>query len=238
MATGKLHSYDADGVECIGYLALPDGDGPAPGILVSPAFSGLSDMERATCDRLAEQGYVALGVDYYSGGTLAANREEAAALMAKMQANRPLLATRMIAALEELRGLSQTKGQKLGAMGYCFGGKSVLDLARVGADFAAGVSLHGVYDAPPEPSKKMKAALLICDGWDDSLCPPEAKVALAEELSEHCDDWQMLAFGGTGHAFTNPKASVGNGFGYSESADRRSWRALSDFFDDALRKGI
>lgn len=234
MATGKQHSYDADGVECIGYLAIPDGDGPFPGVLVSPAFSGLSDMERASCDRLAAQGYVALGVDYYSGGTLAASREEAAGLMAKLQANRSLLASRMVAALKELRGLPQTQGKKIGAMGYCFGGKSVLDMARIGADFTAGVTLHGVYDAPPEPSKKMKAALLICDGWDDSLCPPDAKVALAAELSAHCDDWQMLAFGGTGHAFTNPKAAVGNGFGYSELADKRSWRALSAFFDEQL----
>lgn len=234
MPTGQDHRYDADGMTCIGYLAVPEGDGPFPGVLVSPAFSGLSDTERASCDRLAQQGYVALGVDYYSGGKLAADRDEAASLMAALQADRPLLARRMEAALAELRGLPQTRGRKLGAMGYCFGGKSVLDLARAGAEFEAGVSLHGVYDAPPAGSKRIKARLLICDGWDDSLCPPEVKVALAEELNAHCDDWQMLSFGHTGHAFTNPKAAASKGFGYSEAADRRSWRALSDFFADHL----
>lgn len=234
MRTGRKHPYDADGIECIGYLSLPQGEGPFPGVLVAPAFSGLSDMERAGCDRLAQQGYVALGVDYYSGGALAADQSEAAQMMANLQSNRPLLASRMIAALNELRDLPQTKSQKLGAMGYCFGGKAVLDLARSGADFAAGVTLHGVYDAPPSGSEKIKAALLICDGWDDSLCPPKVKVALAEELSDHCDDWQMLAFGGTGHAFTNPKASVGSGLGYSHKADQRSWRALTTFFGDEL----
>lgn len=234
MPTGTAHPYDSNGTECIGYLALPDGGGPAPGILVSPAFAGLGDMERATCDRLAALGYVALGVDYYSGGTRAADRAEAATLMAAMQANRPLLAERMGAALAELRGRPETAGRKLGAMGYCFGGKSVLDLARSGADFTAGVTLHGVYDAPPEGSQKMHASLLICDGWDDSLCPPEAKVALAKELTAHCDDWQMLAFGHTGHAFTNPAAAVGGGFGYSDAAERRSWRALTGFFAEML----
>ena len=234
MRNGNDHSYDADGVTCIGYLALPQGDGPFPGVLVSPAFSGLSDLERGHCDRLAAQGYVALGVDYYSGGKLAADRAEAAGLMAAMQADRPLLARRMIAALAALRAVPQTQGRKLGAMGYCFGGKSVLDLARSGADFAAGVSLHGVYDPPPAGSQKMTAALLICDGWDDPLCPPDAKVALAAELSAHCDDWQMLAFGGTGHAFTNPTAAVGAGFGYAAKADRRSWAALSAVFEEML----
>ena len=126
-------------------------------------------------------------------------------------------------------------GGKAGAVGYCFGGKSVLDLARSGADFAAGVVLHGVYDASPEGARKMVPALLICDGWDDSLCPPEVKVALAEELSAQCDDWQMLSFGHTGHAFTNPAAAPNKGFGYSEAADRRSWRALTAFFDEMLR---
>ena len=235
MTQGTNHPYMCNGTECIGYLALPDGDGPAPGILVSPAFMGLSDTERAACDRLAAQGYVALGVDYYSGGTLAKDREEAAGLMAEMQNNRPLLAERMQGALAELAAQPRTQGQKLGAMGYCFGGKSVLDLARIGAELAAGVSLHGVYDAPPSGSQKMHPALLILHGWDDPLCPPDATVALAAEMTEHCEDWQILSFGATGHAFTNPKAAPGNGFGYSEKAAERSWRALSDFFEDELR---
>lgn len=234
MFKGQDHPYDAAGTECIGYLSLPEGPGPFPGILVSPAFGGLSDMDRGTCDRLADLGYVALGVDYYAGGRHTTDRAEAASWMAALQGDRPLFAVRMQAALAALRAVPQMGG-KAGAMGYCFGGKSVLDLARSGADFAAGVTLHGVYDAPPAGSQKMVPALLICDGWDDSLCPPEAKVALAEELTAHCDDWQMLAFGHTGHAFTNPKAAVGNGFGYSETAERRSWTALTDFFDEMLR---
>ncbi|WP_136634597.1 dienelactone hydrolase family protein [Pseudooceanicola onchidii] len=232
MLKGQDHRYDAKGAECIGYLALPAGDGP--GVLVAPAFGGLSDSDRATCDRLADLGYVALGVDYYSGGRHSTDRAQAAEWMAELQGNRPLFATRMQAALTAIRAVPQMAG-KVGAMGYCLGGKGVLDLARSGAAFDAGVTLHGVYDAPPDGSKTMAPALLICDGWDDSLCPPDAKVALAEELTTHCSDWQMLAFGHTGHAFTNVKAAPGKGFGYSKAADRRSWRALTAFFDEILR---
>lgn len=233
MLNGTAYPYDADGTACVGYLSLPATEAPCPGILIAPAFRGLAESDRETCDRLAEAGYVALGVDYYSDGKYTTDADEARQWMGELQNNRPLLATRMQAALATLREVPQC-GAKVGAMGYCLGGKAVLDLARSGAAFDAGVTLHGVYDAPPQGSATMTPALLICDGWDDSLCPPEAKVALAAELTAHCADWQMLSFGHTGHAFTNPNASTGNGFGYSEPADRRSWTALLGFFNEIL----
>lgn len=225
--------YDADGTPCHGYLALPDGDGPFPGVLVTPAFSGLSDMERGHADRLAAMGYAALGVDYYGQGALARSREEAAAFMAVLNGDRPLLAARMQAALTALKGLEMVDAARCGAIGFCFGGKAVLDLARAGADFRAGVSLHGVYDAPPAGSADMKAALLILDGWDDPLDPPEVKVALAKELTAHCPDWQFLAFGHTGHAFTNPGANA-PGMGFSQSANNRAWAAMGRFFEETM----
>lgn len=227
------HIYDADGTPCHGYLALPEGDAPTAGVLVAPAFAGLSDTERATCDRLAGLGYVALGVDYYGHGTLAGTRDEAAALMGALQEDRSTLALRMQAALATLAAQPRVAKGRLGAMGFCFGGKAVLDLARSGADFRAGVSMHGVYDAPPAGSNKIAPALLICHGWEDPLCPPDATVALAQELTAHCDDWQILAHGHTGHAFTNRKASA-PGMAYAETADRRSWDAMLRLFDETL----
>jgi dienelactone hydrolase len=225
--------YDAGGTPCHGYLALPEGKGPFAGVLVVPAFSGLSDLERGHADRLARMGYAALGVDYYGHGTLARTREEAARLMAGLNGDRPLLAARMQAALKALKGLEAVDAGRCGAIGYCFGGKAVLDLARSGADFRAGVSFHGVYDAPEAGSATMQAALLICDGWDDPLCPPGAKTALAGELNTHCPDWQVLSFGHTGHAFTNPGANM-PGMGFSESANARSWAAMARFFEEKL----
>ncbi|MDQ2088297.1 dienelactone hydrolase family protein [Marimonas arenosa] len=225
--------YDAGDTSCHGYLALPQGNGPFPGVLVVPAFMGLSDMERGHADRLAAMGYVALGVDYYGNGALAGTRDEAAAMMGLLNTDRPLLATRMQAALDALKGLAQVDAGRCGAIGFCFGGKAVLDLARSGADFRAGVSFHGVYDAPPAGSRDMTAAILILDGWDDPLDPPEVKVALAEELTAHCKDWQFLAFGHTGHAFTNPNANA-PGMGFSETANARSWDAMARFFEETL----
>ena len=226
-------TYDADGTPCHGYLALPGGDGPVPGVLVTPAFGGLGPLERAAADRLAGMGYAALGVDYYGHGTHTTVREEAAKLMAELNGDRPLLAARMQAALAALAGHERVDAARLGAIGFCFGGKAVLDLARSGADFRAGVSLHGVYDAPPAGSRRMQASILVLHGWDDPLCPPEATVGLAQELTEHCADWQILSFGHTGHAFTNPKASA-PGMGYSESATERSWAAMARFFAEKL----
>lgn len=226
-------TYDAGGTPCHGYLALPEGTGTAPGVLVTPAFGGLGPQERAAADRLAAMGYAALGVDYYGHGKWAADRAEAATLMSALNGDRPLLAARMQAALDALAGVERVDADRLGAIGFCFGGKAVLDLARSGAAFRAGVSLHGVYDAPPAGSQAMQAAMLILHGWDDPLCPPEATVGLARELTEHCADWQILSFGHTGHAFTNPAANM-PGMGYSESANARSWAAMERFFAETL----
>ena len=227
------HIYDADGTPCHGYLALPAAPEALPGVLVAPAFFGLSDKERAVCDRLAEAGFAALGVDYYGEGTLAGSREEAAGLMAALQKDRATLAARMQAALAALKAVPEVDADRTAAMGYCFGGKAVLDLARTGAAFRACISLHGVYDAPPSGSAAMQPSVLICHGWDDPLCPPDATVGLAAELTEHCEDWQILAFGHTGHGFTNPQAAS-PGMAYSANAERRSWAAIMALFAETL----
>lgn len=226
---GSEMIYEAAGSACHGYLALPKGVGPHPGVLVAPAFWGLSPTEQGYADKLAEMGYVALGVDIYGEGKLSDKREEAAAWMAEFNDNRALLAARMEGALAALKGLTMVDEGRIGAVGYCFGGKAVLDLARAGADFQAGVTMHGVLQPPESGSVSMKPAMLICDGWDDPLDPPDVKVAFCEEMNAHCPDWQMLIFGHTVHAFTNRA-----GDGYSATADKRSWAAMAAFFEEKL----
>lgn len=230
---GRAFAYRGGAAESLGYLVLPEGAGPWPGVLVAPAFGGLSDFERDTADRLAGMGYAALCVDYYGGGARAADRDEASGWMGALMADRPEFARRMQGALAALGALPQVDAARLGAMGFCLGGKGVLDLARSGAAFRAGVSLHGIFDAPPEGSQPMQAALLVLHGWDDPLAPPEAVTALAAELTAHCPDWQIQAFGHTGHAFTNPAAQA-PGMGYSAPAAARSWAALDRFFAEHL----
>lgn len=221
--------YEAAGAQCHGYLALPEGRGPFPGVLVAPAFWGLSPTETGYADRLAAMGYAALGVDIYGGGRLSDKRAEAAGWMAEFNENRALLAARMKGALSALKGLAMVDADRTGAVGYCFGGKAVLDLARAGGDFRAGVTMHGVLDQPDSGSGKMTPAMLICDGWDDPLDPPEVKLAFCEEMNARCADWQMLIFGHAVHAFTNRTSD-----GYSETADARSWAAMAAFFEEHL----
>lgn len=209
---------------------------PLPGILIAPAFGGLGPFEEERAHELAMLGYTVLAIDYYGNGKRAANRDEAFEMMGKLNRDRSLLAQRMIAALDEIKSLDSVDATKIGAMGYCFGGKCVLDLARSGAPFKAAVSIHGVYDPPNSEHRRIEPAALILHGWEDPLAPQSDLLALTAELTETCDDWQVLAFGHTGHAFTNPKAQAPeSGMVFSLTAAQRSWRALTGFFEEKLQ---
>ena len=236
MITSQVHSYSDGSQRFVGRLLWDDADdAPKPGILVTPTFAGVSPFEEARAHELAQDGYVALVVDYYGDGKLAADNDEAYGLMTQLNDDRVTLAKRMTLALDELKGLAQVDADRTGAMGYCFGGKAVLDLARTGADLRAVVSLHGLYDPPAQTAAKINAAVLILHGWDDPLAPPDQFQAIATELTASCDDWQALAFGHTGHAYTNPNAnSPEDGMAYSETATARSRRVLTDFFAEKL----
>lgn len=228
------HTYSDGETSFIGRLVYEeDGADKRPGVLVIPAFGGLSPFEVETAEALAKLGYVALVVDYYGDGARASGPEQAGEWMAALNSDRPLVAKRITAAFEELKGMAPVDPARIGAMGYCFGGKIAIDLARTGTDLRAAVSLHGLFDAPPMPRQKMQAAVLACHGWDDPLATPEAVLAFAAEMTEICADWQLLAFGHTGHAFTNPQANA-PGMMYSAAATQRSWDNLTAFFADKL----
>jgi dienelactone hydrolase len=151
-------------------------------------------------------------------------------------ADRMVVRGRLLDALAELKQLPGVDADRIGAIGFCAGGKCVLDLARAGADIKGGVSFHGVYDAPPFPNEPMTAKLLICDGWNDQLCPPEAKRALCDELTTSGVDWQFIAYGHTGHAFTadNMPLNADRSFGFQPDTDRRSWAAMTAFLAEVL----
>lgn len=211
-------------------------EGPAPGVLIAPAFFGTGPLEIARGQDLAALGYTVLCLDIYGEGKRAADREEAARLMGALNADRPRLARHMQAALDALASRPRVDPGRIGAIGYCFGGKCVLDLARSGAPIRAAVPIHGIYDRPQGMApQKMQASVLVLHGWDDPLAPPEAVVGLGHELTELCPDWQILAFGHAAHAFTNPEANAPeNGLAYNETADRRAWAAMTDFLAETL----
>ena len=225
MVTTRSHGYSDGTTEFVGYIAEPEGDGPRPAVLIAPAFMGLRDFEMEQARRLAELGYTAFAIDYYGGGFRTEERSEAATKMKEVNDDRRMLADRMVCALDEMRGLPGVDPARLGAMGYCLGGKAVIDLARTGADFKVSVALHGIFDRPNFDTQAMKAAVVLLHGWDDPLAKPEAVVSIAEELTEHCRDWEILGFGHTDHAFTNPA-----GANYRATSADRSWRWLTATF--------
>lgn len=205
--------------------------GPRPGVMIAPTFMGQSGFETQKAKLLAELGYVGFAIDIYGQGKRATTQEEAGALMAELNNDRALLLRNMQLATQTIRQLSQVDERKIAAMGFCFGGKCVLDLARSGADINAVVSFHGIYDPPPfAGADKIPAAVLVLHGWEDPLSPRDQTVALADELTRHGADWQIHMFGHTAHAFTNPEAQAKeSGMFFNPLSTERSWEMMQSF---------
>lgn len=223
--------HDHGGVAFEAYACWDDASPAArPLVLIAPTFWGRSAFEESKARSLAELGYVAVAIDIYGVEHWPeGDNDRAWAAMNTVDHDRALLKARMLASLDTaLAAGMPVDAQKVAAIGYCYGGKSVLDLARCGADVAGVVSFHGAYDPPPFANGDIKAKILILHGWDDDLGPPELVVKLASELTESGADWQLHAYGHTDHAFTNP-ARIGM---YSPAADRRSWQAMRNFLDE------
>lgn len=208
--------------------------GQKPGILVSHTFKGQSDFEIGRARELAKLGYVAFALDMYGKGKRATVPEEADALMKPFLDNRGLLLNNILLALDTLKKHPEVDETKVGGIGFCFGGKCMLDLARSSAEIGGVVSFHGIYDKPGmEHQGDIKASVLVLHGWEDPLADPESTVALGHELTERNADWQILAFGHTGHAFTNPAAKFPEkGMYYKETSNRRAWQTMINFFEE------
>lgn len=205
-----------------------------PGILLFPNFLGTKEWDFAKAEELAAKGYKVLVVDYYGQGRRGTDMDSGGALMKELTADRAVMRDRLVAALATLRAVPGVDTAKIGAIGFCLGGKCVLDLARSGADILGGVSFHGLYDAPPFPNGKIGAKLLVLHGWNDPFCPVDATVGLAKELTDAGVDWQIHSYGHTGHAFTanDVPETPDKTFGFQPVTNRRAWQAMDNFFDE------
>lgn len=228
--------YDGPGGPFEGVAAFdPTWESPRPGVMIVPNVLGEKEQDRVVAERLAALGYVGFVADAYGQGKRTTRESPDSTLyMNQLNADRALLRDRLHASVAALKGLPQVDAAKTAAIGYCFGGKSVIDLARSGGVLGI-VAFHGIFDPPGyDYPKPITAKLLICHGWNDPLAPPEAVTALAAELTEAGADWQLHGYGNAGHAFSDPsmKGSPRPGFGYDEAADRRSWQAMRDFLGE------
>jgi len=214
-----------------------DTEGTAkPGILLFPNILGTKEWDFAKAEEVTALGYTVLVADLYGKGKRGNSMEEGMALMKEIATDRNVLRARLLNALATLKGLTAVDTSRLGAIGFCFGGQCVLDLARAGADIKGAVSFHGVYDAPPFPNAPVTAKLLICHGWNDPLSTPDSLVRLAKELTEASVDWQFHAYSNTGHAFTAKYVPLDETktFGFQPDTNRRSWKSMTDFLAEAL----
>ena len=209
--------------------------GTRPGVLLAHAMFGLGHVEATHARRLAALGYVVFACDYYGTSLRPDTREEAVALMGSLNSDRGELLRRMQACLAELAAFDFVDAGRLAAIGFCFGGKAVLDLSRSGAGVAAVISVHGVYDPPNDGRTTKRSSVLVLHGWNDPLSPPEALMALTAELDETCTDWQFVAFGNTSHAFTHPEANMPvAGIQYSQRAAHRSWYIVDSYLNEKV----
>ncbi len=227
--------YQHGETRLVGYLAYPkEAKGSLPGVLVVHEWMGLNDYAKRRAEQLAELGYVALAADIYGDGKVAAGIEEARELAGSFRSDRPLWRARVAAGLEALKAQPLVDSGKVAAIGYCFGGTAVLELARGGAEVAGVVSFHGGLDTPtPEDAKNIRAKVLVLHGADDPLVPDAQVTAFQQEMRQGGVDWQLIAYGGAVHGFTNPASGddpSGRGVAYHALADARSWMAMRQFF--------
>ncbi len=234
--TREVEYYDGD-TRLVGFLAWDDAvAGPRPGVLVSHMWGG---REPFVCDKakaLAQMGYVGFALDMYGDARIGSGPDENARLMQPFLEDRALLQRRMLLALETVRNQPEVDDGQVAAIGFCFGGLCVLDLARTGAQLAGVVSFHGLLKPPGNTAgKRIVAKVLVLHGHDDPMVPVEDVVALETELTAAGADWQIHVYGHTLHAFTNPKANdPGFGTVYNPAADRRSWLAMQNFFQETF----
>lgn len=237
---GHAVEYQAGDTNCEGYVAYDDAaTSSRPGILVVHNWMGLSDHTRSVCQELAKLGYTAFAADIYGKGVRPANPKEAGAQAGKYKGDRKLLRARAQAGLDQLTQSPHVDKTKLGAIGYCFGGTTAIELARSGAPLSAVVSFHGGLDSlHPEDGKNIKAHMLILHGADDPTMTKEAVEAFQQEMRDAKVDWEMVYYGDAVHAFTEESAGhdKSKGVAFNEKAAKRSWQVMQDFFHEIFGK--
>jgi len=231
----KTIEYKQGDTTLEGYLAYDDSfSGKRPGVLIVHQWMGLTDYEENRAAMLANLGYVAFCADIYGKGIRPQNYKDAGAEATKYKTDRALLRLRVNAGLDELKKCDLVDTKRVAAIGYCFGGTTVIELARSGAELNGIVSFHGGLDSPtPADGKNIKCKVLVCHGADDPFEKAEDRAAFEKEMRDADVDWRLIKYGGAVHSFTQPMADGSLlGAKYNARADKRSWTDMKSFFAD------
>ena len=234
MITQHLDYSDGD-TPLEAYVAYEETDTQKPLVLVAHDWSGRREFACNAAERIAAMGYIGFALDMYGKGVFGAagDVELNSSLMNPLASDRTSLRQRIRASLVAGRNIPQVDATKVAAMGYCFGGMCVLELARSGADVLGVVSIHGIFAPGDVPNEEIKAKVVCLHGHDDPMVPPEQVLAFETEMNEAGVDWQVLAYGQTMHAFTNPAANNPDfGTVYSEVAEKRTYQSLANFLEE------
>lgn len=230
----KTVEYKEGDTALKGYLAWDDGlKGKRPGVLIVHEWWGLNDHARKQADRLAGLGYVAFALDMYGDGMATDDPHKAGEMAGRFRQDKKLLMARTKAGLEVLLKNEDVDQKRVAAIGYCFGGSTVLQLALSGADLCGVVSFHGgLGGIQYEPGTKVTAKILVLHGADDPLIPADQIAAFQDTLRKAHADWEMNYYGNAVHSFTNESAAKANmkGVAYHKPTADRSWQAMRDFF--------
>ena len=235
--TTRPIDYSHDGKAFEGLLAVDNQKaGRRPAVLISHAWAGRGAVEREWAERIAGLGYAGFALDLYGKGVYGRTTEECQALMNPLASDRPYLQSRLLNAVDVVRKLPDVDAARIIVMGFCFGGLCALDVARTGADVKGVAAFHGLFGAPGNTKgTKIRAKVIAFHGWDDPMVKPDDVKALGAELTEAGADWQIHAYGGVMHAFTNPQANdPGFGTVYNRRAAERSWNSLKRFLEECF----
>lgn len=239
MVTARDVEYSVEGTTMVGRLALPNGSATRPAVLIAHEGPGLDDYQRGRAEQLAEVGYVAFALDYHGGGRWLEDRDEMMARLGVLGADPERTRALARAGLEVLLAEPRADRSNVAAIGYCFGGSVVLELARGGAQLKAVVGFHpGLTTVRPEDAENIGGKVLVFVGSEDPFIPVEQRLAFEAEMRAGGVDWEMILYGGVEHSFTHPRADPTRtglpGIKYDAEAAERSWRAMLELFEDVF----
>ena len=231
-------AYTVGGKRYLGYLAVDETrSGKRPGVLLAPEGPGRGELVKSFARKLAELGYVAFAMDYHGNGEVLTEFDELMKRIGAFMADPAGIRAIAAEALSVLVGRPETDASRIAAIGYCFGGTTVLELARSGADVKLVVGFHsGLATARPQDARNIKGKVLVQIGDKDPLIPPEQRAAFEAEMRAADVDWRVILYGRAEHSFTNPDAGAFGrpGIKYDADTDRRSWRVMMDAFDEVF----
>lgn len=222
-----------------GYLAYDDSTtAKRPGVIVVHEWWGNNDYSRKRAEQLAQLGYAAFAIDMYGKGKTTTEVAKATEWSSAIKADAKLGAARAQAGLDTFKAQPMVDADKIAAIGYCFGGTMVLNMARNNFPLTGVVSFHGDLSNPSAPATSIKPQVLVCHGAEDTFVPQTAVATFIEEMRKSNANWSLIQYAHAVHAFTNPDAAKANlpGVAYDKTADQRSWKAMQDFFKEVLGK--